>query len=110
MGYYTDFSLSVYGSASDEAMKALKAASGYSWDDHQLYNSTWYDWDDHLSNVSASFPDVLFILDGAGEENPDLWRAWAMGGEVEQVIATITANQPDWVTGEHSLNRKADRS
>ena len=110
MGYYTEFLISAHGPSADEAIDALQTTSGYSWDGELLQDAKWYDWDKNLASVSAAFPDVLFILDGMGEENPDIWRAWAMAGRVEQVTATILAPQPDWVSGKHSLSRKADRS
>jgi hypothetical protein len=112
MGYYTDYEISAQGEHADEAVTFLtEVCAGYdNWDDGCLQDAKWYDWNLDLKKASLEYPEVLFILDGIGEESPDIWRAWALDGRVEKVVATMIAQAPEWVPVSWSLNRKADRS
>lgn len=91
MGYYTDYEIT---KASEEAEECLKELSVYGWDSDCLWDAKWYDWKEHLKEASTKYPDELIILDGVGEEYPDIWRAYAKGGKVEVVKAEITFKEP----------------
>lgn len=86
MGYYTDYKIV---KASDDARVLLESVSGYDWGDGEM-NGKWYHWKEHLELVSAEFPDETIVLEGVGEEHPDIWRAYARAGEVTQVQAEFT--------------------
>ena len=85
MGYYTHFEIETINDNDGSAKADLITTSGYTWDDADLYDTKWYDWATHLASSSKRFPDVTFVLSGVGEEHPDMWKAWARGGRVEQV-------------------------
>jgi len=54
----------------------------------------WYDHEDDIIALSKEYPDIIFVLEGVGEEFPDAWRMWAHNGEWEKVHAEITYPMP----------------
>lgn len=40
----------------------------------------WYEYAEDMCKLSAALPSVIFQLEGEGEENGDLWKAWYKGG------------------------------
>ena len=42
----------------------------------------WYMHQDDMLTVSSRYPDVLFILDGDGEESGDIWRKFFQNGKM----------------------------
>ena len=113
MGYYTKFD-----------MAAKDAKTGYDIDPHieaeiakkiwceiwgcQLYRNwtpicfedifgdttKWYNHEDDIIALSKDYPDIIFVLEGVGEEFPDAWRMWAHNGEGEKVHAEIHYPNP----------------
>jgi hypothetical protein len=81
MGYYTRYTLTVTPEDRTEQIRAaFCVVSGYS---HPFDNECkWYDFDEHLVAVSCANPDVLITVDGEGEEQGDVWRAYARKGVV----------------------------
>lgn len=88
MGYYTRFALTVEpADAWDRAQEEI----GKVWEDESPFEKPgwhtdslkWYDWEDGLKKASAQLPDVMFILDGEGEEQGDVWRAFFRAGDVQ---------------------------
>lgn len=49
----------------------------------------WYDWQKDVAALSAQVPGVLFTLNGKGEENGDIWRAYFLDGKVQVANAQI---------------------
>ena len=45
--------------------------------------TTWYDWEEDMILLSRKFPDVLFKLNGSGEDSEDLWEAYFLNGRVQ---------------------------
>ena len=96
MGYYTEFSLhSVSGGNVDRADVefAIEAEYGYP----GLLGGEgqkWYSFDDDMQRVSSNFPGTLIVIEGCGEEYPDLWRAYCKDGVVIKVNANITYSDP----------------
>lgn len=89
MGYYTDYDFS---GNRDEVIAAINEICGYSCgsDDGQLNNVKWYDHDDHMEKVSLMFPNELLVLEGVGEEDGDIWKAYYKNGKSQYVKAVIT--------------------
>lgn len=94
MGYYTYYTLSYFGSKEDEqavsdfepneddfhvtsdGLKTLIADNGdCSW--------KWYHWEEDMKKLCKIFPNILFILNGDGEESDDLWQWRGKGDQYE---------------------------
>lgn len=99
MGYYTDYRLRVEGSgaAYDKLMKEKDNIifSDYDWnlgrwlEEHHGENCKWYDYETDMQQLSREWPNVLFILEGDGEEAGDLWKAWFRNGKMHKLEAKI---------------------
>ena len=86
MGYYTYFSLSYYGAQEDEeALQDYHVDDGskeYSdpyyingiLDDGVDHDYKWYDWEKDMRMLASKFPNVVFILNGSGEDSYDIWE------------------------------------
>lgn len=46
--------------------------------------------DPDIIELSTAFPEVLFTLQGTGEEPEDLWRTYFRGGLAQEASATVT--------------------
>ena len=96
MGYYTYFSLSMIGDE-ENIDKVTQAALSLNLDDDSLcYNegikelvttggidAKWYSFEDDFIPFARKFPEVLFIVDGSGEETDDIWQ-WRIKGELDE--------------------------
>lgn len=49
----------------------------------------WYEWEDDMRFFSKKFPTVLFTLNGEGEENDDMWKAYFKNGKMQFCKAKI---------------------
>jgi hypothetical protein len=86
MGYYTAHKLVVADQKHYEPIsEALYKESGY---DDCLFESSykWYDQDDNCKQVSSQFPNILFAIEGEGEEQGDIWRRTYFGGEMIEYL------------------------
>lgn len=107
MGYYTRFTGSVTGPA--ELMEVFhsdaedgKTFGEYNqpimdWYDEFFGGDTakWYSWQRDMEAVSKEYPNLLFALEGEGEESGDIWKAWARNGKVVEARAKIVFETPD---------------
>lgn len=82
MGYYTDFDFS---QNKQEVIDAINDISGYEDEGAAYYSVKWYDWQDHIKKVSLKFPGYIIILEGEGEEQGDVWKAYAKDGKLAVV-------------------------
>lgn len=55
----------------------------------------WYKHDEHMTALSKKFPDVVFVLDGEGEETGDMWRKFFKNGEVRSAEVEVKYTEPD---------------
>jgi len=113
MGYYTDFTLTAEAhdpAIACEAIMDFAEHSNYSWDiannEATLHDAKFYDWVEKLEQASKRFPQVLFRLDGNGEENGDIWAAFAHNGVSERAEAKIVIEEPSW-TGSVRMSLEA---
>ena len=58
----------------------------------------WYECNEDMITISKKFPNVLFQLDGNGEEDGDLWRNFFLNGNVQ-------CTQVDIVYEEFDINK-----
>ncbi len=49
----------------------------------------WYEHDRDMLRLSRTFPDVLFVLWGEGEDPGDLWKCYYLGGRVQEAPARV---------------------
>ena len=86
MGYLTYFHLRMEGSeeAIEKAKSDLLAIDDdfdILWEEGETFK--WYDWEKDMTLIASRNPEVLFILDGDGEETDDLWQWRGKGKETE---------------------------
>jgi len=62
----------------------------YGWDTDNGACS-WYDWIEDMVKISRAFPQVIFVVEGWGEETGDWWRAHFVNGKYAQGKATLPA-------------------
>lgn len=96
MGYYTDFELSFDTNTVDEqeVYDYIREIADYDFEDGYL-NGKWYSHVQDMVEVSKKWPDVLFTLEGNGEEHGDMWRKYFKNGKVQVCEAVITFPQFD---------------
>ena len=90
MGYYTRYTLDISLDNSnvtqeeiEEEMKAMDLAVDSI--KTQSDDMKWYDHEEDMRDFSKKFPDVLFILDGAGEESGDIWKKYFKNGLMQSL-------------------------
>ena len=87
MGYYTYYSLCLYGK--DEDVKACEDTIRNEVYDKELMSTLvegesieakWYEWEKDMDRVAEKHPDVFIRLFGDGEESDDKWECrWYQG-------------------------------
>lgn len=108
MGYYTDFKLSVEGNGPvyDKFMQEIEgirvARGNYDLEMPKLLNGyyqemKWYEHEEDMKTLSLEWPNLLFILEGDGENRGDVWKAWFRNGLMHKMEAKIVFEtlQPD---------------
>lgn len=96
MGYYTKYDLDVQspGKPFSESDYAKLRETPYHYGtiadliDHGTHNK-WYDHEDDMREISKTFPDFLFILEGLGEEAGDHWRKYFKDGKCQRTKAEV---------------------
>lgn len=116
MGYYTKFELHAYNVETrdpvsremeyDLTYRLENIAFGYvdreefetwgpqSFDAWTGDTMKWYDHEADMTALSKEYPELLFVLEGVGEEFPDAWRKWFHNGTYEESYAEITYPKP----------------
>lgn len=109
MGYYTYYTMEAYDTTtktplSEEKEKEIcerlmEISKGAIYDGDRFWKCLddtlkWYNHKEDMIALSKEFPDVIFMLEGEGEERDDNWRLYVQNGEWEVVHATIVWNAP----------------
>jgi hypothetical protein len=103
MGYYSSFTLGTrippapthakimedLRGQFEEANFALDAAGAAE------ESSKWYDHEENLKEFSRQYPSVVFVLQGEGEENEDMWIKYFKNGKMQKAEAQITLEDYD---------------
>lgn len=113
MGYYTDFSLTFQGDENDiknitsilldedypencpDNIEPISYSFHKSGDELKLGGVKWYEYKENMKSLSAAFPNVLFILNGWGEETGDIWRNFFKDGKVQVAKTQIVFDEFD---------------
>ena len=101
MGYYTSHEISVYqndSELSEEKIKDLTVSKfreldviGYAFTENlNTYDSVkWYNHQSHMKILSEYIKDVVFLLEGEGEESGDVWKEYWLNGRVQKCKARL---------------------
>ena len=106
MGYYTNYTLTwesddkVTDWEIEDYIENLDPDSDDGYGIYAAYHDgcndmKWYEWQEHMVKFSMEFPEVLFKLEGKGEEHGDLWVAYIKNGKVQLCKAKITFDDFD---------------
>lgn len=55
----------------------------------------WYEHEEHMRAISKEYPDVIFQLNGEGEESGDVWIKYFVNGKMQKAAAKITFDEFD---------------
>jgi hypothetical protein len=96
MGYYTNYELKIVSNPNyvdeSEIFSELETISGYGGFEHydgSLSEAKWYEHDSDMKTLSKKYPEILFQLDGEGEEAGDIWRSFFKNGKSHTSRAKI---------------------
>lgn len=86
MGYYTRFKLTVTGETDIDVIEKFRDENDYAEYALDEFGDSreeckWYDCKEDVLAFSKKHPDILFLLEGEGEEAGDVWRLYARNGK-----------------------------
>lgn len=55
----------------------------------------WYDWKKEMIEISKRYPLTIFVIEGIGEEQPDLWKAYFLNGKYQYTKAELVYEEFD---------------
>lgn len=99
MGYYTNFKITVPEEAKLTEEILEEASGGYGWERYKkgtefrsAESYKWYECTDDMKALSsrAEYKDMLFIVEGEGEESGDIWKAYYKNGKYAHYGAIMT--------------------
>lgn len=103
MGYCTRYYLDVHkgnlqikeilNSISEKDFEGLNYAVGV--DGDCLDEVKWYEHETDMRKLSLQFPEIVFVLNGEGEENDDTWYKYFKNGKMQDCYAEITYDEFD---------------
>lgn len=94
MGYYTDYTLNVQPHEGDakcidaiaklieNEVEKIGIFGDGSVSDGWYANAKWYDYHEDMTLLSKKFPNVIFYLEGDGEDSEDIWGRYYFNGMV----------------------------
>lgn len=111
MGYMTDYEVNISGfkdqdeleyfefkklHKSDAWFKSYFCIDGDTLTAH-ISEAKWYGWEKDILSLLDGYPHLTCIVEGVGEEFPDVWKAKIHGGKSKVVKAIITFPEFDEV-------------
>ena len=112
MGYYTDYTLTARKIKNRNQFEELNnflkdkeiinyalMDGSYKDNNHEAvfncYDSVkWYNHSEDMVMIAEKFPNIYFMLEGAGEEFGDWWREYYHDMDIEQCRGDIVYEQP----------------
>jgi len=82
MGYYTTHTLYTDDRSDIDHQKNISDLSGYS--DCFSDEIKWYSHEKEMRSYSKKHPEVLFTLEGEGEESGDIWKEYYFNGLMQR--------------------------
>jgi hypothetical protein len=55
----------------------------------------WYEWEEDMRKLSKKFPGAIFTLDGDGENDDDVWKAYFYNGKMQKTMAEFRFEEFD---------------
>ena len=102
MGYNTRYTISLSGQSSEEENNEILATQIYDgltvarFVDGDVDEMKWYDHENDMTALSIKYPHVTFTLEGCGEEMPDLWKKYFLGGQMQrEMTLALVLGLPD---------------
>lgn len=105
MGYYTKYSLKIIKvSVNDDQEKEMvkdlakimhgddQTPAKY-FDDLLEESMKWYSHEKDMKSFSKKYPGYIFLLEGEGEENGDLWREYFKNGKSHRIHAKVVFDE-----------------
>ena len=109
MGYYTDYTLSVYRAKKqddgsivmvsdipkiveiqiEEEIDLMNVFRDGNIKDSYYANDTWYNHEEDMRLLSSKFPDIVFWLSGDGDNHEDMWQKFFVAGKMQPCYARI---------------------
>lgn len=96
MGYYTDYAITADNGTPELKNEMKKFGFLDEWDEGLWGgNAKWYCWSDDMTKLSKKFPDVLFTIEGRGEDSTDIWGYYYKDGKSYIQTEVIIHNYPE---------------
>lgn len=121
MGYYTRYDGKVTGPSvlvnafadkyEDEQEQGNYGFQPYDFVRQEFFGGeslTWYEHEKDILALSKEHPNLLFHLQGEGEESGDIWKKWFRNGKSVTAQARIVFDEPDLDTVLPSANVEAE--
>lgn len=96
MGYYTYHTLEIVSGddhKTDWEEEISKSTDGY--DNCFEESIKWYDCEKDMKRFSKKHPSVTFLINGTGEESPDIWKAYFKDGKMFKTQAQLIFEEYD---------------
>lgn len=100
MGYYTGYSLDITGPDAlvEKATEYIVANEEMNYalgeDLNGGDNCKWYDHEEDMIKLSNLYPELLFTLEGNGEESDDQWKKYFIGGKMQAEYVKVLPPEP----------------
>ncbi len=90
MGYYTNYKIELIRGNRKEFSSLLNRLAEISQypelKDGYADSIRWYCWLENSIEVSKEFPNILFMIEGDGEDSDDIWRCYFKNGDGKQIF------------------------
>ena len=91
MGYYTTFSLALEEGPREQYQRMLEDIDAIMGDNgmssFESVNAKWYSYDEDIRTLSLKYPDIVFRVNGDGEDPSDLWQEfWRAGNRFREQV------------------------
>ena len=85
MGYYTTYSLTHEEGPREQFKKMLEDIDAMMGDNEmssfESINAKWYSYEMDIKQLSLKYPDIIFRVNGDGEDSDDLWQDFWHAGK-----------------------------
>ena len=85
MGYYTTYSLTLEEGPREQFQKMLEEIDAMMGDNEmssfESINAKWYSYEKDIKQLSLKYPDIIFRVNGDGEDSDDLWQDFWHAGK-----------------------------